>query len=98
MIRHIVLFTLTEKARQEGLESVVEKIRHSAENMTGKIPGLLTVELSLNRAKNSPHDLVFYSEFEDIKSLEAYQTHPLHEAHKLFASEYVGNPETADPF
>jgi len=95
MIRHIVLFTLTEKARQEG---VVEMLRSSAESMLGKIPGLLTVELNLNRAQNSPHDLIFYSEFEDLQSLEAYQTHPLHEAHKQLASEYVSNPETADPF
>ena len=98
MIRHIVLFTLTEKARQEGLEAVVARLRSSCENMTRNIPGLLTTELNFNRDKDSPHDLVFYSEFKDIKSLDAYQTHPVHIAHKQFGAEYVGNQEIADPF
>ena len=98
MIRHIVIFTLTEKAKQEGLEGVLEKIRSSAENMAAKIPGLLTAELNLNRAKSSPHDLVFYSEFADIQALEAYQTNPIHEEHKKSFADYVSNPEIIDPF
>jgi heme-degrading monooxygenase HmoA len=98
MIRHLVLFTLTDKAREEGLETVVEKLRRSAVSMAGKIPGLLMVELILNRAKSSPHDLIFYSEFEDTAALEGYQHHPIHEEHKRFAQDYVSNPETVDPF
>ena len=98
MIRHIMLFTLTEKAKQEGLEGVVERIRASAVSMVEAVPGLLKVEVSLNRAKNSPHDLVFYSEFDSPQSLEAYQGHSAHEAHKQLTAEYVGNPEGVDPF
>ena len=96
MIRHLVLFTLTEKAKQECLETAVEILRKSAERMTGKIPGLLYAELKLNRVKGSPHDLVYYSEFDTQESLDAYQTHPLHTAHKQFSKEYVSNPITID--
>ena len=98
MIRHIVLFTMTEKTRQEGIEEVVKKIRISVENMAREIPGLLRAEFDLNRAENSLHDLVFYSEFDEPRSLDTYQTHPLHEAHKQYSAEYVSNPEVADPF
>ena len=98
MIRHIVLFTLTEKARQEGPEAVVARLRASCENMTKNIPGLLTTELNINRDKASPHDLVFYSEFEDLKALDAYQTNPIHLAHKQSSEAYVSNQEIADPF
>jgi len=69
MIRHLALFSLTDKARDEGVEKVLDKLSRSAVNMVGKIPGLLKAELSLNGAKDSPHDLVFYSEFEDLATL-----------------------------
>ena len=96
MIRHIVLFTLTEKAKQEGKEGVVDRLRSSATAMVGVVPGLLTVELGQNSAQNSVHDLIFYSEFDAPPSLEAYQTHPAHQAHKELAAAYVSNPVTAD--
>jgi len=96
MIRHLALFTLSDKARDEGIEKVLDKLRHSAVNMVGKIPGLLKAELCLNGAKNSPHDLVFYSEFEDFAALERYQHNPIHEEHKRFARDYVGNQEVVD--
>jgi quinol monooxygenase YgiN len=98
MIRHLALFTLSDKARDEGIEKVLDKLRHSAENMVGKIPGLIKAELSLNGAKNSPHDLVFYSEFEDLAALDGYQHNPIHEEHKRFAKDYVTNQEVVDIF
>ena len=96
MIRHLVLFAFTEKARQEGPEAVLEKLRKSAARMTGMIPGLLSAELNLNLANGSSHGLVYYSEFDTLQSLDAYQTHPLHIAHKKFAADYVSSPVTAD--
>jgi len=96
MIRHLALFTLSDKAHDEGLEKVLYKLRNSALNMVGKIPGLLKAELSLNGAKSSPHDLVFYSEFEDLAALEEYQHNPIHEEHKRFAKDYVKNQEVVD--
>jgi len=96
MIRHLALFTLSDKARDEGLEKVLDKLRNSAVNMVGKIPGLLRIELNFNEAKNSPHDLVFYSEFEDLAALDGYQHNSIHEEHKRFARDYVGNQEIVD--
>jgi len=96
MIRHIVLFTMTEKTRQEGIEEVVEKIRISLENMVREIPGLLRAEFNLNMVKDSSCDMIFYSEFDSLESMEIYQTHPVHEAHKQRFEEYVSNPITAD--
>jgi hypothetical protein len=50
MLKHLVLWTLTEKARAEGLSGVVSRLGDSARNMTGKIPGLLASEVYLNKA------------------------------------------------
>ncbi|MDR1177504.1 MAG: Dabb family protein [Spirochaetaceae bacterium] len=50
MLKHLVLWTLTEKARAEGLSQAVSRLGDSARNMVGKIPGLLASEVYLNKA------------------------------------------------
>jgi hypothetical protein len=96
MIRHVALWTLTEKGRAEiGLEAAAEKLNQSAKMMLGAIPGLLYVEIAHNIAA-SPHDLVLYSELLNEEALKIYQTHPAHIAHKERAKEYVSNREIID--
>jgi hypothetical protein len=96
MIRHIVLWKLTAAALAEGKEKVVEILHRSAQNMAGKIPGLLASGAGLNLSRDSPHDLVFYAEFEKIEDIPVYMSHPLHEAHKALAVSWVEARETAD--
>jgi hypothetical protein len=110
MLTHLVLWTLTEKARAEGLALTAAKLNASAENMTGKIPGLVSSRVYLNTAAHENaasenaeapsagefRDLVFYSEFESQEALAAYQEHPLHRAHREMAAPYVRNRETVD--
>jgi hypothetical protein len=95
MIRHLVLWKLTPAALAEGKDIVVEKLRASARNMVGKIPGLLTSEVGLNRAEG-PHDLIFYCEFENAAAIPAYLVHPLHEEHRRMAASWVTGRETVD--
>ena len=96
MIRHIALWTLTEKGRAEiGLEAAAEKLNQSAKMMLGAIPGLSYVEVAHNIVE-APHDLVLYSEFESEEALVVYRTHPAHFAHKERAKEYVSNREIID--
>lgn len=100
MLKHLVLWTLTEKAEAEGIPQLVLKLNASAENMVGKIPGLITSKVYLNLAAPQPgeefRNLVFYSEFENQTALAAYQEHPLHRAHREMAASYVRNRETVD--
>jgi hypothetical protein len=104
MLKHLVLWTLTEKAEAEGFPQTMAKLNASAENMTGKIPGLIASHVCLNLAapENSGtpavefRNLIFYSEFENPQALKSYQEHPLHRAHREMAAPYVRNRETVD--
>jgi hypothetical protein len=95
MIRHVVLWKCTPAALEEGNNTVIEKLRASAQNMVGKIPGLLKSEVGPNLAEG-PHDLVFYCEFENAAAIPGYLVHPLHEEHKRMAASWVENRETVD--
>jgi quinol monooxygenase YgiN len=98
MLKHLVLWTLTEKAEAEGRALTIARLNASAENMVGKIPGLIASRVYLNLASPAEEfrNLVFYSEFENSGALEAYQEHPLHRAHREMAAPYVRNRETVD--
>jgi heme-degrading monooxygenase HmoA len=98
MLKHLVLWTLTEKAEAEGIPLVVARLNASAENMTGKIPGLISSHVYLNMAQPDGEfrNLVFYSEFESQEALAAYQEHPLHRSHREMAAPYVRSRETVD--
>jgi hypothetical protein len=50
MLKHLVLWTLTEKAEAEGLARTAACLNASAENMVGKIPGLVSSRVYLNLA------------------------------------------------
>jgi hypothetical protein len=71
MVKHIVLWRLKNKAD-------AARVKQELESMRGKIPGLLSLEVGLNFAENSPVDVGLYSEFSDRAALAAYSDHPVH--------------------
>jgi hypothetical protein len=71
MIKHIVLWRLKNKADVAG-------VKQQLESMRGKIPGLISLEVGVNFAENSPVDVGLYSEFSDRAALTAYGDHPVH--------------------
>jgi quinol monooxygenase YgiN len=83
MVRHIVLWRLKESANGRSKAENAAEIKRLLEDLNGKIPGLLKLEVGydFSRAAESS-DIVLYSEFESRAALDAYQTHPLHEAVK----------------
>jgi len=85
MIKHIVLWKLHEYAGgKTGSENGLE-VKRLIEGMTGKIPGVIKLEVGLNfNSGPDDADIVLYSEFDDKQALELYQVHPVHEAIKEF--------------
>ncbi len=80
MIKHIVVWRMRP---EPSVRSNAERAKALLEGMTGKIPGLVKIEVGLNfLADANASDLVLYSEFTDRAALDGYQTHPLHEAVK----------------
>ena len=96
MIRHIALYKLTQKAYDEGVGKVVEKLDRSVKGMVGNVKGLLHAEVALNLESNSPHDLFFYSEFENMDDIPPYLMSEAHKNHADMADGYVCDKEGVD--
>ena len=76
MIKHIVAWRLIED--KDKLASAAE-IKALLEDLRGKIPGLLHIEVGTNVVPDAnAADVVLYSEFTDLDALKTYQAHPLH--------------------
>lgn len=96
MVRHIILWKFNpEVIASEKQDQVLGIIRKSAEGMVGKISGLLSADVSLNFA-DTPYDFVYCADFISRDALNAYQTNPLHEAHKKLCAPYVTDRLVAD--
>jgi hypothetical protein len=85
MIKHIVCWKLLNRTKplDENADAIL--IKKTLENLQGKIPGLLHLELGFDfSGKDSSGDIVLYSEFSSRDALLAYQEHPAHvEAGKI---------------
>jgi hypothetical protein len=83
MIRHIVLWRLKERADGRGKAENAALIKRALEGLRGKIPGLLKIEVGFDFSETADSsDIALYCELESREALDAYQSHPLHEAVK----------------
>ncbi|MBN1779734.1 Dabb family protein [bacterium] len=85
MVKHIVVWKLKDEAHGNTKQENAALIREKLEALNGRIPGLLKLEIGFDfsNTENSG-DIVLYSEFISRDALEAYQSHPEHEAVKPF--------------
>ena len=85
MVRHIVLWRLQESANGRSKAENAAEVKRLLEDLNGKIPGMIKLEVGFDFSRTSESsDMLLYSEFESRAALDAYQTHPLHEAVKPF--------------
>lgn len=88
MIKHIVFWKLKEEANGLSKQQNAETIKQKLEDLQGKIPGLLSIEVGFDFL-HSPEsaDVVLYSTFESREALDVYANHPLHKAVMPFIAE-----------
>ncbi|WP_028105066.1 Dabb family protein [Pseudoduganella violaceinigra] len=87
MIKHIVMWKLKEQA--EGADRATNAVRMKEMLLAcaGIVPGILKLEVGLAEAGlEATYDVVLYSEFDSREALDAYQSHPQHQALKPFFS------------
>lgn len=85
MIKHIVFWKLKAEAEGGTAAENARKAKRMLENLQGKIPGLLLIEVGIDFLRSpDSSDIVMYSEFENQEALESYHHHPAHEAIKGF--------------
>ena len=85
MIKHIILWRLKDFAEGSTKQENALKVKAMLEDMRGKIPGLLKLEVGLNfESGDTASDISLYTEFESREALDAYQIHPVHRKVKEF--------------
>lgn len=75
MVKHIILWKLKE---EHNTVSVKENIKRELEGLSGKISGLIEIDVQITSLNSSNADVMLYSVFEDEKALKEYSAHPLH--------------------
>lgn len=88
MIKHIVFWQFKEEAlgntKTQNMLLMKEKLMSCAK----VVPGILKFEVAFGgQGLECTYDVVLYSEFDSKASLEAYASHPTHEAIKGFIGE-----------
>jgi hypothetical protein len=78
VIRHVVLWRLSGGSSEEK-KSQFEALAPVLKNLTGHIPGLLSLTVSLSTGPNPKNwDMCLISDHESWEALDVYANHPLH--------------------
>ena len=78
MVQHIILWKLKDDISSTEKTEIKKNAKKALEDLKGKIDGLKEIRLQTKSLSSSNADMMLVSCFEDQKSLEAYQKHPLH--------------------
>src|SRR6478609_7601630 len=81
MIKHIVMWKLKEQAEGADKAANAQKIKSLLDACANLVPGLNKLEVAIAQpGLEATYDVVLYTEFADKAALDAYQTHPQHQA------------------
>ena len=87
MIKHIVMWKLKEHAEGAGRAANAARMKEQLLACAGIVPGILKLEVGIAEpGLGATYDVVLYSEFDSRQALDAYQSHPQHQALKPFFS------------
>lgn len=88
MVKHIILWTLKDSGNTDAIK---KNMKDNLEKLVGVVPGLVELQVQIDRLPTSNADVMLYSVFQDEAALAAYAIHP---AHVQVADTYV-RPYTA---
>lgn len=95
MIKHIVSWKI--KTEIEDKTKAAKLLKTSLENLNGKIPGMIHLEVGIDFSKSDTSaDIVLYSEFESKEALAGYAVHPLHVEAAAIVREHTFNRTLTD--
>lgn len=91
MIKHIVMWKVSGNTPEHKMETALF-VKNRFESLIGRVPGLEKLEVGLDiSGVDYACDVVLYTEFDSIQSLNAYASHPEH----LRVKEELGDCRTA---
>jgi len=79
MVKHIVMWRLKDFANGASKEENARKLKIYLESLRDKISEIKYIEVGINvNSSEAASDVVLYSEFDSLDTLDAYQKHPEH--------------------
>lgn len=96
MIKHIVMWKLKDEAHGNDKATNAGLVKEKLEALSGKIDGLLKIEVGIDFLGGGNFDVVLYSELSSKEALDTYQNHPLHQAVLPFIREAVMDRKAVD--
>lgn len=96
MIKHIVMWKLKDEAHGNDKATNAGLVKEKLEALSGKIDGLLKIEVGIDFLGGGNFDIVLYSELSSKETLDTYQNHPLHQAVLPFIREAVMDRKAVD--
>ena len=78
MVKHVILWTLSDKLSKEEKELVKKGIKEGLEGLCGKIDGLEYIKVITEPLASSSCDVMLDSGFVSEAALKGYAVHPLH--------------------
>ena len=90
MVKHIIIWTLKPEVG-ENREKVLADMKRELEGLVGKVPGLVSMNIVIQKLPSSTGDCMLDSTLTDAAALAGYAKHPDHVA---VANTYV-RPFTA---
>ncbi len=86
MVRHLILWKLEESLSDAEKEKVLSDMKQNLEALVGKVPGLTSLTIVVNKMESSNADVMLDSMLDSEEALKGYQSHPDHVA---VANTYV---------
>lgn len=87
MFKHIIMWKLKSFAEGASKLDNAVKIKKHLESLQKQISGVKLIEVGIDCGKTeNSYDIVLYSEFDDRKALDLYQSHPEH----MRVGEFIG--------
>lgn len=85
MVKHFIIWKLKDNFTEEEKSAARAEAKRRLEALNGKIDGLISIAVHIDRLPSSTGDMMLESYFADEAALQRYQKDPLH----LEAATYV---------
>ena len=85
MVKHFIIWKLKDTFTEEEKAAARREAKRRLESLDGKIEGMISIKVHIDRLPTSTGDMMLESYFEDEAALAGYQKNPLH----IEAATYV---------
>ena len=78
MVKHFIIWKLKDTFTEEEKATARAEAKRRLESLNGKIDGMISIKVHIDRLSTSTGDMMLESYFEDEAALAGYQKNPLH--------------------